>query len=84
MLQRWEQDADKLPDLAMLHAWLHSTHLCYSTSRQVGTLTCGCSLRCIDPQTIMRVASAPLDITAYRCCPWLLYYASSIALGRYW
>ena len=58
MFQRWEQDAKKLPDLAMLHAWLHSTHLCYSASRQVGHLTSGCGLSCMHQQTAMRVASA--------------------------
>ena len=53
-VQRWEIDSRKLPDLATLHAWLHSTHLCYATSRQVRACSfaveplCPCVHSCSD------------------------------------
>ena len=35
-MQTWREDTAKFTRLQDLHAWLHSTHLCYSVLRQVG------------------------------------------------
>ena len=40
-LKGWQQTAAGLQDLAALHAWLHSEHMCYAVARQVrGSLPC--------------------------------------------
>ena len=34
-MQTWREDTARFTQLQDVHAWLHSTHLCYSVSRQV-------------------------------------------------